>query len=78
MHMTVWKLIWFVAAFGIAYGVNAWRHDSVARGLEAAREGDRDAAEGWVDRALSDSRCELHEAGAYLGSASRQYVRRPD
>lgn len=78
MHVTVRKLIWLVAAFGIAYGVNVWRQDSVARGLAAARGGDRDAAEGWVDRALSDSQCELHEAGAYLASAGRQYVRRPD
>jgi hypothetical protein len=32
-----------------------------------------------VDRALRESRCELHEARGYISSSTtRQYVRRPD
>lgn len=79
MRPTFPKIVWFVAAVGIAWGINQWRHSAAAHGLEAAREGDRRAAERWVDRALRESRCELHEARAYLSNeATREYVRRPD
>ncbi|MGB5703653.1 MAG: hypothetical protein WBM48_12615 [Polyangiales bacterium] len=77
--MTLPKIVWFVAAVGLAWGINQWRQQAAAHGLEAAQEGDRDAAEGWVDRALRESRCELFEARNYLASeGTRQYVRRPD
>lgn len=79
MRLTLPKILWFVASMGIAWGVNTWRHDASAHGLNDAREGDRDAAERWVDRALRESECELHEAKDYVSSSNtRQYVRRPD
>jgi hypothetical protein len=78
VQITIPKLLWLVAAFGIAWGVNTWRQQTAMHGLEEARQGDRDAAEGWVDRALRESDCVLHEAKAYLSSSARQYVRRPD
>jgi hypothetical protein len=72
-------MLWFVAALAIAWGLNAWRQNAAMRGLDAAREGDRSAAESWVDRALRESQCELHEAREYLSASNtRQYVRRPD
>lgn len=78
MQVTVPKLLWLIVAFGVAWGINTWRQQAVTHGLAAARAGDRDAAESWVDRALRESDCELHEAKTYLSSATRQYVRRPD
>ncbi len=78
MRITLPKLLWLVAAFGLAWSINAWRHHAVAHGLAAARGGDRDAAESWVDRAIRESDCELHEAKGYLSGPTRQYVRRPD
>ena len=79
MRLTLPKILWFVASVGIAWGVNTWRHDAAAHGLNDARAGDRDAAERWVDRALRESECELHEAKDYVSSSNtRQYVRRPD
>jgi len=72
-------MLWFAAAVSIAWGVNEWRQEAAMKGLDAAHEGDQSAAERWVDRALRESGCELHEARAYLASpATRQYVRRPD
>ena len=79
MRLTLPKIIWLAAAVGLAWGINEWRQQAAASGLEAAQEGDRSAAEGWVDRALRESHCELHEASEYLSSeATRKYVRRPD
>ncbi len=79
MQLTLPKVLWFIAALGLAWGINQWRQQAAARGLEAAQEGDRSAAEAWVDRALRESQCELHEARDYLASgATRQYVRRPE
>ncbi len=73
------KVIWFVVSLALAWGLNSWRQNAGAAGLEAARDGDRGAAERWIDRTLREQDCELHEARAYLGSsATRQYVRRPD
>ncbi|MBW1760830.1 MAG: hypothetical protein JRG67_08400 [Deltaproteobacteria bacterium] len=63
----------------IAWGLNTWRQNAAEHGLDAAREGDRSAAERWVDRALRESKCQLHEARGYISSSTtRQYVRRPD
>ncbi|MCZ6807497.1 MAG: hypothetical protein O7F08_11130 [Deltaproteobacteria bacterium] len=78
MRITIPKVLWLIAAFGMAWGINTWRQQAAMHGLEAAREGDRDAAESWVDRSLRESECELHEAKSYLSSSTRQYVRRPD
>ncbi|MEM7136622.1 MAG: hypothetical protein AAF500_08595 [Myxococcota bacterium] len=78
MSITIPRALWFVAALGLAWGINGWRQAAADRGLEAAREGDRGAAENWVDRALRESACELHEAKVYLSGPTRQYVRRPD
>ena len=79
MRLTLPRIVWFVAAIGIAWGTNQWRQTAAAHGLEAAQEGDRHAAERWVDRAVRESRCKLHEARAYLSDeATRKYVRRPD
>ena len=79
MRLTLPKLLWLVASVGIAWGLNEWRQEAAAQGLQAAQEGDRSAAERWVDRALRESRCTLHEADGYLSdAATRQYVRRPD
>lgn len=79
MQLTLPKVLWFIAALGLAWGINQWRQQAAAHGLEAAQEGDRGAAEAWVDRALRESQCELHEARDYLTSgATRQYVRRPE
>lgn len=78
MRITIPRALWFVVAMGLAWGINGWRQAAAERGLEAAREGDRGAAEGWVDRALRESACELHEAKTYLSASTRQYVRRPD
>ena len=79
MRLTLPRILWFVAAVGIAWSVNEWRRTAAAHGLEAAQQGDQKAAERWVDRALRESKCELHEAGDYLASAqTRQFVRRPD
>lgn len=78
MQITIPKVLWLVAALGIAWGINTWRQQAAMQGLDAARAGDRDAAESWVDRALRESQCELHEAKTYVSSSNRQYVRRPD
>ncbi len=78
MQITIPRVLWLIAALGIAWGVNTWRQQAAMHGLDAARAGDRDAAEGWVDRALRENHCELHEAKVYLSSSTRQYVRRPD
>lgn len=78
MRITLPKLLWLIAAFGIAWGINWWQQGAAMQGLEAAREGDRDAAESWVGRALRESQCELHEAREYLAGQTRRYVRRPD
>jgi hypothetical protein len=79
MQMTLPRIVWFVLAVGLAWGINQWRQSAAAHGLDAARDGDREAAEAWVDRALRESRCTLYEAREYLGAeATRQYVRRPD
>lgn len=79
MRLTLPKILWFVAAVAIAWGLNAWRQDAAMHGLDAAREGDRGAAERWVDRALRESQCEIHEAREYLSSSTtRRYLRRPD
>jgi hypothetical protein len=79
MRLTLPKMLWLVAALGLAWGINHWRGQAAARGLEAAREGDREAAERWVDRSLRESGCELREARDYLASeSSRRYLRRPD
>ncbi len=79
MQLTLPKLLWFVAALGLAWGINEWRQEVAAHGLEAAQEGDRGAAESWVERALRESGCELHEARDYLADEiTQKYVRRPD
>ena len=79
MQMTLPRIIWFVMAVGLAWGINQWRQNAAAHGLEAAQDGDRKAAEGWVDRALRESQCTLYEAENYVSAeATRQYVRRPD
>jgi len=79
VRLTLPKILWFVAAVALAWGLNAWRQSAAMHGLDAAREGDRSAAERWVDRALRESECELYEAREYLASSTtRQYVRRPD
>lgn len=79
MQLTLPKIVWIIVAFGLAWGINEWRQQAAAHGLESAQEGDRSAAEGWVDRALRESKCELHEAREYLSTeATRKYVRRPD
>lgn len=79
MRLSIPRMIWLLFALGLAWGVNQWRSNAAAHGLEAAREGDRDAGEGWIDRALRESQCTLHEAEGYLSSeANRKYVRRPD
>ena len=73
------KIIWFVVSLALAWGLNSWRQNAGAAGLEAARDGDRGAAERWIDRTLREQDCELHEARQYVGSsATRQYIRRPD
>jgi len=73
------KIIWFIVSLVLAWGLNSWRQNAGAAGLEAARDGDRGAAEGWIDRTLREQDCDLHEAREYVGSsATRQYVRRPD
>ena len=41
MRLTLPKMLWFVAALGLAWGINHWREQAAARGLEAAREGDQ-------------------------------------
>ncbi len=79
MRLTLPKVLWFGVALALAWGLNAWRQGAAMHGLDAAREGDRGAAESWVDRALRESNCELHEAREYVASPStRQYIRRPD
>lgn len=79
MRFTLPKILWFLAAVAIAWGLNTWRHNTAIYGLDAARKGDRDAAQRWVDRTLRESKCDLHEANEYLSSSTtRQYVRRPD
>jgi len=79
VRLTLPKLVWFVAAVAIAWGLNTWRQNAALHGLDAAREGNRSAAERWVDRALRESKCQLHEARGYISSSTtRQYVRRPD
>ena len=38
MRLTLPKILWLVAAFAIAWGVNQWRQTAAAHGLEAAHE----------------------------------------
>jgi hypothetical protein len=79
LQVTVPKLLWFAVSIGLAWGVNEWRQSAAKAVLQDARQGDRDAAEDSVERALRESQCEIHEARSYLASAStRRYLRRPD
>lgn len=79
MQVSLPKLGWFVVALGLSFGINQWRMHAAASNLEAAQDGDRMAAERWVDRALRESDCELFDAEEYLADAdTRSYVRRPD
>jgi hypothetical protein len=79
MQVSLPRVAWFVVALGLAWGVNQWRAQVAAHGLEAAHAGDRDAAEGWVDRTIREDQCQLLEARAYLtDEETRKYVRRPD
>lgn len=79
MQVSLPRVGWFVVALGLAWGVNQWRAQVAAHGLEAAQAGDREAAEDWVDRTLREDQCELLEASAYLSDEeTRKYVRRPD
>lgn len=79
MRLSLPRIIWLVLALGLAWGINQWRGHAAARGLEAARDGDRGAGESWIERALRESECTLYEAEGYLSSESnRKYVRRPD
>jgi hypothetical protein len=79
VQLSIPKVAWFVAALGLSWGINQWRIQAAAHGLEAAQDGDRQAAESWVDRALRESDCELFDAAGYLSDdATRRYVRRPD
>jgi hypothetical protein len=79
MRLSLLRTIWLLCAIGLAWGINQWRSNAAAHGLEAARDGDREAGEEWIDRALRESQCTLHEAEGYLSSdASRSYVRRSD
>ncbi len=79
MPSAIVKAIWFIAAVALAWGVNGWRADAALDALEAARDGDRGAAEDWIDRTLDATECELHAAESYLASdSSRAHVRRPD
>lgn len=72
-------LVIAVVAVLVVWGLSAWRERANLDALEAARRGDRDAAERWVDRYLERDACTLHEADAYLSTpGTRQYVRRPD
>jgi hypothetical protein len=76
---TILRTLWFVAAVALAWGVNGWRADAALGALEDARDGDRAAAEDWIDRTLEATECELHDAESYLSSSSsRIYVSRPD
>ena len=79
MRLSLPKLVWFVMALGLSFGINQWRMHAAASRLEAAQDGDRKAAERWVARALRESDCELYDAAQYLRDEStRTYVRRPD
>ena len=79
MHSAILKAFWLVGAVVLAWGVNGWRADAALDALEDARDGDRAAAEDWIDRTLNATECHLHEAESYLSSrSSRVYVRRPD
>ncbi len=79
MRLTLPKIVWFLAAVGLAWGINEWRTTAAARGLEAAQAGDQRAAERWIERALREGGCELHDARDYLATEeTRKYVRRPD
>ena len=80
MRVTLPRIVWFVAALALAWGINQWRQASAAHGLDAARRGDRGTAEAWIDRALRESGCDsLHEARDYLrAKPTRRNVRRAD
>ena len=79
MPSALLKTVWFVTAVSMAWGFNGWRANAALGALEDARDGDREAAEDWIDRTLDATDCELHEAESYLSSgSSRAYVRRPD
>lgn len=79
MPSAILKAFWFVAAVTMAWGVNGWRANAALDALEDARDGDRSAAEDWIDRTLKATECELHEAESYLSSSSsRSDISRPD
>jgi len=79
VQVSLGKLVWFVAALALAFGINQWRMHAAASRLEAARDGDRQAAERWVERSLRESDCELYDAAKYLADPeTRSYVRRAD
>lgn len=78
MQLSLQKVLWFGTALALAWGVNTWRQGVAASSLEAAHAGDRSAAERWVERALREAQCDMHEARDYLSSTARQYVRRAD
>ncbi len=77
MHAST-KLIWFVLAVLMAWGVNHWRHAAALQSLASARAGDRAEAESWIPRRLREEECRLHEARTFLSSDSRKFVARPD
>lgn len=68
-----------VASVLLLWGLSAWRERANLAALDAARRGDRGAAEDWIDRHLRADSCTLHEARDYLNApGTRQYIRRPD
>jgi hypothetical protein len=78
VHASIIKLLWFVLAVTMAWGVNHWRHAAALESLASAQAGDRGEAESWILRRVRKEKCRLHEARAFLSADSRRFVARPD
>jgi hypothetical protein len=67
MRVSLPHIAWFFVALLLALGINQWRLRAAAASLQAAQDGDVEAAESWVSRSLRESDCTLFSAAEYLG-----------
>lgn len=78
MRISLVKLVWFLVAIAMAWGINRWTRQVAMERLDAARSGDRGAAEFWIERTLDDSDCEPREAATYMQGDTRNNVALPE
>lgn len=78
MRISLLKLVWFFVAIAMAWGIDRWTGQVAIQRLDAARSGDRRAAEFWIRRTLDESDCQPREAGQYMRSDTRNNIALPE